>query len=126
MCIRGKVLDSRSNGSHPATDVGSKSVSFNARAVLLLHIHLKGDVQLSRFKHRVVHSRVHIRFGCSWAIHIRIRIQHTSLIHMFSPLSTEYPHLYTYVTSFHKLFTSVEYRRMDVLNPFNPCGLGGS
>jgi hypothetical protein len=74
-------------------------------------------VQLSRLKHQPVHSRVHIRFDTPEAIHIRIRIQSTSLIHMFGPLSTEYPHLYTYVILLYRLFASVEYRRMDVLNP---------
>ena len=73
-------------------------------------------MQRSRFKHRPVHSRVHIRNRWETTLHIRIRIQSTSFIHKFHPLSTEYTHLYTYVTSFYRLFTSVEYRRMDVLN----------
>jgi hypothetical protein len=89
-------------------DARSKSRLFNAPARLLLHIHPDLDVQPGRFKHRPVHSRVHIRLGCPPAIHIRIRIQNTSLIHMFRPLSTEYPHLYTYVISFYRLRTSVE------------------
>lgn len=73
-------------------------------------------MQLSRFKHRPVHSRVHIRFGRPGAIHIRIRIQSTSLIHMLGPLSTEYPHLYTYVILLYRLFAFVEYWGMDVRN----------
>ena len=117
MCIRAKLPDSRSNRRHPATDARLISRLFNARAAGLLHIHADGDVQPGQLKHRRVHSRVHIHFGYRGAIHIRIRIQSTSLIHMFGPLSTEYPHLYTYVILLYRLFASVEYRGMDVLNP---------